>query len=239
MVVSPLSAPSTARRGRYKDAVTSLQERESNYSNVKTLAEEIIVPIDLFGENQVRVQLSDEVVDMSEQMQTLIEKTAAEIDDGCKKLMRTPKQKAEPLVALTGVKRLMKTPKQKSKQIEDFRGIKRLMRTPKEPKVQIIEDLVGVKRVMTTPKQKASPVEDMVGIKRLMRTPKHKGVCVEDMFGISRIMKSPKLKIAPVEDFAGLQELMEQPEEKKEDHESRVNIETFEASETKVITIYW
>ncbi|XP_058882183.1 proliferation marker protein Ki-67-like isoform X2 [Acipenser ruthenus] len=233
MVVSPLSAPSTARRGRYKDAVTCLQEKESSYSAVKTPVKEIIAPINLSGGSQVRVQPSEEVVYTSEKMQSLVEKTAAEIGEGCKKLMRTPKQKAEPLVALTGVKRLMKTPKQKSKQIEDFRGIKRLMRTPKEPKVQIIEDLVGVKRVMTTPKQKASPVEDMVGIKRLMRTPKHKGESVEYMSGISRTMKSPKLKIAPIEEFAGLQELMEQPEEKKQDHESRVNIETLEALETK------
>ncbi|MGH0121937.1 UNVERIFIED_CONTAM: hypothetical protein FKN15_004797 [Acipenser sinensis] len=237
MVVSPLSAPSTARRGRYnKDAVTRLlQEKESSYRVVKTPAKEIIAPIDLSGGSQVRVQLSEKVVDTSEQ--TLVEKTAAETDEGFKKLMRTPKQKAEPLVALTGLKRLMKTPKQKSKQIEDFRGLKRLMRTPKKPKVQIIEDLVGVKRIMTTPKQKASPVEDMVGIKRLMRTPKHKGESVEDMFGISRTMKSPKLKIAPVDGFAVLQELMEQPEEKKQDHESKLITETFEASETKVITI--
>ncbi|XP_058841190.1 proliferation marker protein Ki-67-like isoform X2 [Acipenser ruthenus] len=233
MVVSPLSAPSTTRRGRYnKDAVTRLlQEKESSYSVVKTPTKEIIAPIDLSGGSQVRVQPSEKVVDTSEQ--TLVEKTAAETDEGCKKLMRTPKQKAEPLVALTGVKRLMKTPKQKSKQIEDFRGLKRLMRTPKKPKVQIIEDLVGVKRIMTTPKQKASPVEDMVGIKRLMQTPKHKGESVEDMSGISRTMKSPKLKIAPVEGFAVLQELMEQPEEKKQNHESKLIIETFAASETK------
>ncbi|KAK1164394.1 microtubule-associated protein futsch-like isoform X2 [Acipenser oxyrinchus oxyrinchus] len=233
MVVSPLSAPSTARRGRYnKDAVTRLlQEKESSYSIVKTPAKEIIAPIDLSGGSQVRVQPSEKVVDTSEQ--TLVEKTASETDEGCKKLMRTPKQKAEPLVALTGVKRLMKTPKQKSKQIEDFRGLKRLLRTPKKPKVQIIEDFVGVKRIMTTPKQKASPVEDMVGIKRLMRTPKHKGESVEDMSGISRTMKSPKLKMAPVEGFAVLQELMEQPEEKKQDHKSKLITETFEASETK------
>ncbi|MGH0128174.1 UNVERIFIED_CONTAM: hypothetical protein FKN15_033894 [Acipenser sinensis] len=237
MVVSPLSAPSTARRGRYnKDAVTRLlQEKESSYSVVKTPAKEIIAPIDLSGGSQVRVQPSEKVLDTSEQ--TLVEKTAAETDEGCKKLMRTPKQKAESLVALTGVKRLMKTPKQKSKEIEDFRGLKRLMRTPKKPKVQIIEDLVGVKRIMTTPKQKASPVEDMVGIKRLMRTPKNKGESVEGMSGISRTMKSAKLKIAPIEGFAVLQELMEQPEEKKQDHESKLITETFEASETKVITI--
>ncbi|XP_041124941.1 proliferation marker protein Ki-67-like isoform X2 [Polyodon spathula] len=238
MVVSPLSSPSTARRGRYnKDAVTRLlQEKESSYSVIKTPAKEIIAPVSLSGGSQVRVQPSEEVVDTSEQIQTLVKKTATETDDGCKKIMRTPKQKAEPLVALTGVKRLMKTPKQKSKQIEDFRGLQRLMRTPKKPKEQIIEDLVGVKRIMTTPKQKASPVEDMVGIKRLMRTPKHKGETVEDMSSITRIVKSPKLKIAPVEDFAGLQELMEEPEEKKQDHESKVIAETFEASETKSVS---
>ncbi|RXM36007.1 Receptor-type tyrosine-protein phosphatase epsilon [Acipenser ruthenus] len=54
MVVSPLSAPSTTRRGRYnKDAVTRLlQEKESSYSVVKTPTKEIIAPIDLSGGSQ-------------------------------------------------------------------------------------------------------------------------------------------------------------------------------------------
>uniref|UniRef100_A0A3P9BT79 FHA domain-containing protein n=1 Tax=Maylandia zebra TaxID=106582 RepID=A0A3P9BT79_9CICH len=118
----------------------------------------------------------------------------------------TPKLRPELPDSLTGVKRIMKTPKQKAEPVEDLRG--KLLKTPKQ-KPEKQEYLQG--KILKTP-EKGAPVEDVVGVKRLMRTPRQKGEPVEANFGLKRLMKSPRLRgNAPVEDFEGLQELMEEP----------------------------
>ncbi|XP_056384872.1 proliferation marker protein Ki-67 isoform X2 [Hyla sarda] len=137
-------------------------------------------------------------------------------------IVNTPKQKGVP-ENFSGLQRIMKTPKQKAEPVEVLTAVKRIMRTPKE-KVQPVEDMIGIKRVMRTPKEKSQPVEDMVGIKRVMRSPKERGQPVEDMVGIKRIMSTPKERGQPVEDYA-LNHLMKTPEENIHSAESTRPIE--------------
>ena len=110
----------------------------------------------------------------------------------------TPKQKPELPEGLTGVKRIMKTPRQKSEPVEDLRG--GLLKTPKQ-KPEQQECLTGVKRLMKTPRQKAEPVEDLRG--RLLKTPKQKPEQQECLTGVKRLMKTPRQKAEPVEDLRG------------------------------------
>ncbi|KAM7381874.1 hypothetical protein PAMA_012635 [Pampus argenteus] len=120
--------------------------------------------------------------------------------------MMTPKQKPEQQECLTGVKRIMKTPRQKAEPIEDIRG--RLLKTPKQ-KPEQQECLTGVKRIMKTPRQKAEPIEDIRG--RLLKTPKQKPEQQECLTGLKRIMKTPEQEAEPLEDIQG--ELLKTPED--------------------------
>uniref|UniRef100_UPI003AAD9813 proliferation marker protein Ki-67 n=1 Tax=Centroberyx gerrardi TaxID=166262 RepID=UPI003AAD9813 len=125
---------------------------------------------------------------------------AEPIEDLRGKLLKTPKQKPEQAECLTGVKRIMKTPRQKAEPIEDLRG--KLLKTPKAPKVVDVE-LDGVKELLETPVHKKEPVEDLAEV-MAMKTPEVKSsplVCAND-----ELMGN-----APVEDSEGLQELMEEP----------------------------
>nr|CBN81259.1 Mki67 protein [Dicentrarchus labrax] len=138
---------------------------------------------------------------------------------------------------LTGVKRIMKTPRQKAEPVEDLRG--NILKTPKQKP----ECLTGVKRIFETPQQEAELFEDLqenalktpkaldagdaslVAVKEIVETPAHmqeseikdlktpnvKSSPLVCLTGIKRIMKTPKEKSAAVEDFEGLQELMEEP----------------------------
>ncbi|XP_054913537.1 proliferation marker protein Ki-67 [Poeciliopsis prolifica] len=112
--------------------------------------------------------------------------------------VKTPKQKPELPICLTGVKRIMKTPRQKAKPIEDLRG--KLLKTPKQKPVQQ-ECLTGIKRIMKTPRQKAEPLEDIRG--NLLVTPKQKTEQPECLTGIKRIFATPKQKVEPLEDLQG------------------------------------
>lgn len=171
----------------------------------------------------------------------------------------TPSQKPELPECLTGVKRIMKTPRQKAEPVEDLRG--RLLKTPKQ-KLEQRECLTGVKRIFSTPQQEAEPLEDLkeklletpkapeagdvssggveeivetpanrkesedlsetpnvgsspllclTGIKRIMKTPKEKSAPVEDMVGVKRLMKTPREKMEPVEENFGIKRLMKSP----------------------------
>ncbi|XP_041671550.1 proliferation marker protein Ki-67 isoform X2 [Cheilinus undulatus] len=124
----------------------------------------------------------------------------------------TPKQKPELPDCLTGVKRMMKTPRQKSEPVEDLRG--RLLKTPKQ-KPEMADCLTGVKRVMKTPKQKAEAVEDLRG--RLLKTPKQKVEQQECLTGVKRVMKTPKQKAEPIEDLRG--KVLKTPKQKPEEQE--------------------
>ncbi|XP_074764146.1 proliferation marker protein Ki-67 [Athene noctua] len=148
-----------------------------------------------------------------ESLSLIPEKERSRLKAGRKR--RTPKQKGEPLNALSGIKQLMKTPKQKPEPIEDLSGIKQLMKTPKQ-KPEPIEDLSGIKQLMKTPKQKPEPIEDLSGIKQLMKTPKQKPEPIEDLSGIKQLMKTPKQKPEPIEDLSGIKQLMKTPKQKPE-----------------------
>ncbi|XP_061564773.1 proliferation marker protein Ki-67 isoform X2 [Cololabis saira] len=101
--------------------------------------------------------------------------------------LKTPKQKTELPECLTGVKRILKTPRQKAEPIEDIRG--KLLVTPKQ-KPEQQECLTGVKRIFKTPKQKAEPLEDLRG--KLLKTPKVKDVGDVDLEGVKELLKTPK-----------------------------------------------
>ncbi|XP_037319346.2 proliferation marker protein Ki-67 isoform X2 [Pungitius pungitius] len=159
----------------------------------------------------------------------------------------TPKQKAELPECLTGVKRMMRTPRQRAEPLEDLRG--NILKTPKQ-KPEEQECLSGVKRMMETPRQEAAPVEDIAverrealadaaapqpeaadalvetpadlpepedpvesspAGERLARAPKEKSAPVEDMVGVKRLMKTPREKGRAVEEDFGIDALVETP----------------------------
>ncbi|XP_071393903.1 proliferation marker protein Ki-67 [Centroberyx affinis] len=211
MMVSPLNVTSAVTHERYNsEAVQRLLHDDEEPSFVSEIPA-LEIPAD----------------DSSEQQCTDL-----------KTSITTPKQKPEQPDCLTGVKRIMKTPRQKAEPIEDLRG--KLLKTPKQ-KPEQPECLTGVKRIMKTPRQKAEPIEDLRGkllktpkapkvvdveldgVKELLETPVHKKKPVEDLAEVMA-MKTPEVKSsplvcangelmgnAPVEDSEGLQELMEEP----------------------------
>ncbi|XP_064370448.1 proliferation marker protein Ki-67 isoform X3 [Dromaius novaehollandiae] len=134
---------------------------------------------------------------------------------GIKQLMRTPKQKPEPVEALSGIKQLLRTPKKKPEPVEALSGVKQLMRTPKQ-KPEPVEALSGIKQLMRTPKQKPEPVEALSGVKQLMRTPKQKPEPVEALSGVKQLLRTPKQKPEPVEALSGVKQLMRTPKQKLE-----------------------
>ncbi|KAK9530978.1 hypothetical protein VZT92_012448 [Zoarces viviparus] len=103
----------------------------------------------------------------------------------------TPKQKPELPECLTGVKRMMKTPRQKAEPIEDLRG--KLLRTPKQ-KPENQECLTGVKRMMATPRREAEPVEDIKV--ELLTTPEEQ----EGLTEVKRICETPQPAVELLED---------------------------------------
>ncbi|XP_017213956.1 proliferation marker protein Ki-67 isoform X1 [Danio rerio] len=248
MIVSPLSVVSTAKCGRYNsEAVTrllldnqddSLMEDESQTSNKDNISDLKIPSLDQTEKEQATCEM---VVETPKQ------KAAQSLClTGVKRLMKTPKQRAEPIEDLRG--KLLKTPKdRKPSQEESLEGIKELLKTPKYRGAPV-EDMVGVKRVMQTPKQKSHPVlcatglqrllktpqtpkekseqqEDLTGVKELMKTPKVKGKPVEKLFGLKRLVKTPREKRNPVEeDLTGVQQLMKTPKHKGELVEDQMGI---------------
>ncbi|MCJ8738146.1 hypothetical protein PDJAM_G00032200 [Pangasius djambal] len=192
MVVSPMSVASTAKLGRYNsEAVTRLLQDDQDGS----LIEAAVSPSEV-----------STVLDMPSEGQTEYKKTAP---------VQTPQQKPAPSECLTGVKRLMRTPKQKAEPIEDIRG--KLLKTPKEPKPPQEESLEGVKELLKTPKQKGTPLEeDMAGLKRLMKTPKDTNSPVVCAVGLKRLVKTPKDKTEQEEDLTGVKRLMKTPKQKKQ-----------------------
>ncbi|CAN9508526.1 unnamed protein product [Ophioblennius macclurei] len=107
---------------------------------------------------------------------------------------KTPKQKPEAPECLTGVKRIMKSPRLKAEPVEDLRG--KLLKTPKQ-KVEQQECLSGVKRIMKTPKQKAEPVDDIRG--NLLRTPKQPSQQEECLSAVKRVFQTPQPEAEPLE----------------------------------------
>ncbi|TRY95351.1 hypothetical protein DNTS_016025 [Danionella cerebrum] len=136
--------------------------------------------------------------------------------------VETPNQKPTPYSCLTGVKRLMKTPKQKNEPLEDLRG--KLLKTPKQRKPPQEESLEGVKELLKTPKFRGVPVEDLVGVKRLMQTPKQKNSPVLCAAGLKMLMQTPKERMEQSEDFTGVEDLMKTPKVKEDAVENKVGL---------------
>ncbi|XP_070783589.1 proliferation marker protein Ki-67 [Enoplosus armatus] len=169
MMVSPLSVSSTVKdRGYNSEAVQRLLNGDQESSFVSDIPA-IEIPSD------------------SSELQCADLKTTS---------VTTPKQKPELAECLTGVKRIMKTPRQKAEPVEDLRG--RLLRTPKQ-KPEQQECLTGVKRLMKTPRQKVEPVEDLRG--KILKTPKQKPEQLECLTGVKRIMQTPQQEAEPLEDL--------------------------------------
>ncbi|XP_030611789.1 proliferation marker protein Ki-67 [Archocentrus centrarchus] len=166
MVVSPLSVTSAVKGRRYNsEAVQRLLDEDQESSFISQIQSEL-----------------------SEQQNTDLQTSS----------VTTPKQKPELPDSLTGVKRIMKTPKLKAEPVEDLRG--KLLKTPKQ-KLEQHECLTGVKRIMKTPRQKAEPLEDIRG--KLLKTPKQKPEQQECLTGVKRIFRTPKQKAEPLEDLRG------------------------------------
>ncbi|XP_035998328.1 proliferation marker protein Ki-67 isoform X3 [Fundulus heteroclitus] len=220
MIVSPLSVASTVKSRRYNSEAVQ-----------RLLGEEVCSESEQLGTDP-----------KASSVQTPKQKPEAPVClTGVKRIMKTPRQKAEPLEdirgnllvtprqkaqphdGLTGLKRIFKTPKVKGEPVEDLRG--KLLKTPKARKSADVS-LDGVKELFGTPVlqsqmlgvtaaektiQKNAAVEEKVGVKRLQGAARQKATPVKDNFGIKRLMKSPRLRNPPVEDFEGLKELMEEP----------------------------
>ncbi|KAM4624511.1 proliferation marker protein Ki-67 [Polymixia lowei] len=171
MVVSPLSVASTAKRERYNsEAVQRLL-----HSNEESSFVDEVLPLEMPADHSSERQRPDLNVKMA-----------------------TPKQKPAQPDCLTGVKRLLKTPRQKAEPVEDLRG--KLLKTPKQ-KPEQPECLSGVKRIMKTPRQKVEPVDDLRG--RLLKTPKAPRASEEvGLDGVKELLKTPKYREEPAEDLA-------------------------------------
>ncbi|KAL2086426.1 hypothetical protein ACEWY4_017485 [Coilia grayii] len=166
---------------------------------------------------------------------------ASSEDDGAPDapVAQTPEQKPAPATAtcLTGVKRIMKTPKQKGEPVEDLRG--RLLRTPRQ-KAEPVEDLTGVQRIMKTPRVRSdSPVLCTVALKRLVRTPKQPKAAEpaeEDLSGLHHLLKTPRQKGETVEDLVGVKRLLRTPKEKAESVEEKKHRKTQTANDLSSIS---
>ncbi|XP_034715805.1 proliferation marker protein Ki-67 isoform X10 [Etheostoma cragini] len=183
MIVSPLSFSSTVKVRSYNtEAVQRLLDDDHESSIVSDTP-----------------ALETHSDDCSEQQCVVLKTTSV-----------TPlKQKPDLPECLTGVKRIMKTPRQKAEPVEDLRG--KILKTPKQrPEQQ--ECLTGVKRIMKTPRQKAEPVEDIRG--RILKTPKQKPEQQECLTGVKRMMTTPRQEPEPVEDIKV--ELLTTPKQKPE-----------------------
>ncbi|XP_077958666.1 proliferation marker protein Ki-67 isoform X2 [Gasterosteus aculeatus] len=211
----------------------------------------------LFDTDQEPGLVGDAAEESSEQLKNTTTAVAA----------ATPKQKPELPECLTGVKRMMRTPRQRAEPVEDLRG--KILKTPKQ-KAEQQERLSGVKRMMETPRQEAGPAEDTRGGhpgglaeveapeaadvlaktpahvpepedspeipdepvksppagKRMAKTPKEKSAPVEDMVGLKRLMKTPREKGDAVEEDFGIERLVKTPGAPLEDSEGPGELRT-------------
>ncbi|XP_070847234.1 proliferation marker protein Ki-67 [Chaetodon trifascialis] len=233
MMVSPLSVSSTVKDRKYNsEAVQRLLHGDEESSFVTDIpASE--TPSDDSGEQQCTDVKTASVTTPSQKPEL------PECLTGVKRIMKTPRQKAEPVEDLRG--RLLKTPKQKLEQQECLTGVKRIFSTPQqeaEPLEDLQEKLLetpkapeagdvsssGVEEIVETPANrkesedlsetpnvKSSPLLCLTGIKRIMKTPKEKIAPVEDMVGVKRLVKTPREKVEPVEENFGIKRLMKSP----------------------------
>lgn len=204
MVVSPLSVTSAIKGRRYNsEAVQRLLNEDQESSFIGQIQSELREQqnTDLQTSSvttpKQKPELPDSLTGLKRIMKTPKQK-AEPVEDLRGKLLKTPNQKPEQHECLTGVKRIMKTPRQKAEPVEDLRG--KILKTPKQ-RVEQRECLTGVKRIMKTPRQEAEPLEDIRG--KLLKTPKQKPEQQECLTGVKRIFRTPKQKAEALEDLRG------------------------------------
>ncbi|XP_077407694.1 proliferation marker protein Ki-67 isoform X2 [Vanacampus margaritifer] len=195
MAVSPLTLASTIKAGQYsREAVKRLLNgsQESSFIN------------DTSATGKTTDSVKQQCTEMASAVATPKQKPQP---PGVKRLLKTPRQKAEPLEDLRG--KLLKTPKQKPEQQECLTGVKRMMRTPRE-KTEPVEDLRG--KLLKTPKQKFEPKEHLTGVKRIFTTPEQS----EPFDRHEKLLKTPRdAEVADIS-FSGVVDL-ETPAEDSQD----------------------
>ncbi|XP_063338156.1 proliferation marker protein Ki-67-like [Pelmatolapia mariae] len=239
MIVSPLSVTSAVKGRRYnseavqrlldedQDAtfIGQIQSESSERQNADLQTSTVTTP-------KQRPELPDSLTGVKRIMKTPKQK-AEPVEDLRGKLLKTPKQKPEKQECLTGVKRIMKTPRQKAEPLEDIRG--NLLKTPKQ-KPEQQECFTGVKRIFRTPKEKAEPLEDLRG--KILKTPKVPEGGDASLDGVKELlqtpaqlqesdakgMKTPKTKSSPVVHLTGIKRVMKTPMEKGAPVEDMVGV---------------
>ncbi|KAM9424996.1 proliferation marker protein Ki-67 isoform 2-T2 [Pholidichthys leucotaenia] len=223
MVVSPLSVASTQKSRSYNSEAVQRLLNEDQESSLVSAAPAFDVPLESSEQEDTdlpmtlektpkqKPELPECLTGVKRIMKTPRQK-AEPTEDLRGKILKTPKQKSQQQECLTGVKRIMKTPRQKAEPIEDLRG--KILKTPKQ-KSQQQECLTGVKRIMKTPRQKNEPIEDLRG--KILKTPKQRVEQQECLTGVKRILKTPRQKAEPVEDIRG--RLLRTPKLKLEQQE--------------------
>ncbi|XP_028423462.1 proliferation marker protein Ki-67 isoform X6 [Perca flavescens] len=209
MMVSPLSVSSTVKDRRYNTEAVQRLLNDDQESSIVSDSSASEIHCDDFSEQctdlkttsvttpKQKPELPECLTGVKRIMKTPRQK-AEPVEDIRGKLLKTPKQKPEQQECLTGVKRIMKTPRQKAEPVEDIRG--KILKTPKQ-KPEQQECLTGVKRMMTTPRQEAKPVEDIR--EELLTTPKQKPEQQQCLSGVKRICKTPQQEAEPLEDVQG------------------------------------
>lgn len=234
MIVSPLSVTSAVKGRRYnseavqrllvedQDAtfIGQIQSESSEQQNADLQTSTVTTP-------KLRPELPDSLTGVKRIMKMPKQK-AEPVEDLRGKLLKTPKQKPEKQECLTGVKRIMKTPRQKAEPLEDIRG--NLLKTPKQTPEQQ-ECFTGVKRIFRTPKEKAEPLEDLQG--KILKTPEvpEAGGGKELLQTPAQLqesdakgMKTPKVKSSPVVHLTGIKRVMKTPVEKGAPVEDMVGV---------------
>ncbi|XP_039643305.1 proliferation marker protein Ki-67 isoform X1 [Perca fluviatilis] len=221
MMVSPLSVSSTVKDRRYNTEAVQRLLNDDQESSIVSDGSASEIHCDDFSEQQCadlkttsvttpkqKPELPECLTGVKRIMKTPRQK-AEPVEDIRGKILKTPKQKPEQQECLTGVKRMMTTPRQEAEPVEDIR--EELLTTPKQ-KPELPECLTGVKRIMKTPRQKAEPVEDIRG--KILKTPKQKPEQQECLTGVKRMMTTPRQEAEPVEDIG--EELLTTPKRKPE-----------------------
>uniref|UniRef100_A0A8C4YEW9 Antigen KI-67 n=2 Tax=Gopherus evgoodei TaxID=1825980 RepID=A0A8C4YEW9_9SAUR len=226
MVISPLSTSGMSQQRK------DCQDVVSCFLRVEKSPNSAFVAVKLKQTPKKERTVLEKKVEMNNLL-VMPEKHATEMRVGAKRLVKTPKQKMEPVEALSGVKRLLRTPKQKMEPVEALSGVKRLLRTPKQ-KSEPVEALSGVKRLLRTPKQKTEPVEALSGIKRLLRTPEQKMEPLTDEIALKRLLKTPAQKKQVVNDLMGVCFMKRTQKQKCQPAEDMIGISHMKTSKQRI-----
>ncbi|KAK0144840.1 Proliferation marker protein Ki-67 [Merluccius polli] len=210
MVVSPLGVVSTTKRMFNSEAVQRLLQSEEG-SSFNSEAPVLDVPVEASCQD-VNTKEATPKQKPTEKILRTPKQKAEPIEDLRGKLLKTPKQKPQQPDCLSGVKRIMKTPRQKCEPIEDLRG--KLLKTPRVQKVYGEVNLDGVKQLLETPKQREEPVcvvSEVPVVEETFTTPEETIALVEEVM-VEETLATPEETIAPVEEVM-VEETLATPEE--------------------------